>query len=198
MIYKEYLFATRQPYKKLWLKLCSLFLKEKIVLNVLFLERERPGSCRHEVIIEHQLLRIPYRINCLEPSLKGDKTMQALLCALMTRHYSGFIRERWGKKLLQYPLSWTAPYVILLLEDYVLEILEMLNDNLSPAWEDVLHCFAIQNPAVIETMNRRIVSYWNCYYRFSYPDFKLYPGYLAASRLGLWNPKVARVSGYQA
>ncbi len=59
----------------------------------------------------------------------------------------------------------------------VVEIIQVVHDSLESAFDgsdsalaEVYLRFASENPAFMETTVRRATSYWNCYYRFGYPN----------------------------
>jgi hypothetical protein len=114
-----------------------------------------------------------------------------ILAAIMTRHHSGYHRETWIHRLLAFPNPWTTPFVAVLLGDYVREILSTIHKELNPVWEPLFHDFAQKNPKWLRPLSHRILSYWDIYYRRSFPRLTDYPGYLLAEKLGLWDKKVA-------
>ncbi len=68
------------------------------------------------------------------------------------------------------------PFVVHLCGEYVLEIIEIIGAAL-PAWNgEALARYLRENPAYVATLERRSISYWNCYYRWRYPVWDDYPG----------------------
>ena len=97
------------------------------------------------------------------------------LC-LGTRHHDGHLREACVRQLLQQQRAWTVPFVVHLCGEYVLQIVEVIGAAL-PAWNgEALARYLRENPAYVATLERRAVSYWNCYYRAQYPVWDAYPG----------------------
>lgn len=87
------------------------------------------------------------------------------------------------RQLLLQERAWTAPFVVHLCGEYVLEIVEAIEVAL-PAWNtDALARYLRENRAYVVTLQRRAVSYWNCYYRWQYPVWKAYPGSRAMAAL---------------
>jgi hypothetical protein len=62
---------------------------------------------------------------------------------------------------------WSAPYLVALIGEYVVEILEEIDAALTVDAEKVLAAFLLANPTYWETTKRRVTSYWDVYYRLS-------------------------------
>ena len=136
-------------------------------------------SAPFDVHQDGRLLRIPVRtyydreqlLACTR--LPGDAGVIAL--CLGTRHHDGHVREACARRLLQQERAWTVPFIVHLCGEYVLEILEVIGAAL-PAWNaQALARYLLENPGCVETLQRRAVSYWNCYYRRQYPVWEDYP-----------------------
>ncbi|MDN2674168.1 hypothetical protein OX459_22480 [Janthinobacterium sp. SUN026] len=113
--------------------------------------------------------------------LPGDAGVIAL--CLGTRHHDGHLREACLKQLLLQERAWTVPFVVHLCGEYVLEIVERIGAAL-PAWNaQALARYLRENPAYMDTLERRAVSYWNGYYRGRYPAWDDYPGCRAMAAL---------------
>ncbi len=67
------------------------------------------------------------------------------------------------------------PYTIHLLGEYVLEILEVLDQHVNNETIDNYAKFVGENKGYWRTTERRIISYWNEYYR-SFPFLEGYAG----------------------
>lgn len=144
-------------------------------------------SAPFDVHQDGRLLRIPVRtyyqreqlLACTQ--LAGDAGVLAL--CLGTRHHDGHLREACLRQLLLQERAWMAPFVVHLCGEYVLEIVEAIEVAL-PAWNaEALARYLRENPAYVATLERRAVSYWNCYYRWQYPVWKAYPGSRAMAAL---------------
>ena len=106
--------------------------------------------------------------------LPGDAGVIAL--CLGTRHHDGHLREACVRQLLRQERAWTVPFVVHLCGEYVLEMIEVIGAAL-PAWNaQALARYLRENPAYLDTLERRAISYWNCYYRWRYPVWEDYPG----------------------
>ena len=71
-----------------------------------------------------------------------------------------------------------------LLGEYVVEIAHVINDALSNLNIEPYRRFLAGNPRYLATTQRRVISYWSCYYRAAYPNLKSYPPYVALLHLG--------------
>ena len=118
-------------------------------------------------------------------------TQNAMIAAIYTRHHSGFQREIWAGRLLNHPAPWTSPFLALLLGDYVIEVIARLERGLTEDWEAPIRDFATSNPKWRQSLNDRILTYWDIYYRHKIPRIFEYPGYRLAHKLGLWDKKTA-------
>ncbi|WP_045695567.1 hypothetical protein [Streptomyces rubellomurinus] len=136
---------------------------------------------------------IPYRIHLPEPpgapeqSLTG--TQRAILHCLYTRNSDGRVRQRHLEQVLGSTEPWVVPFVLQLVGEYVLEILEAVRAGLpgltdpASAHRRLYGDFIARNPRFFGRTERRVVSYWACYYRRRYPEFAAYPGSLLVKSL---------------
>jgi hypothetical protein len=132
-------------------------------------------------------LSIPYRVyydkqqllNCLNSS--GDIPLIAL--CLGTRHYDGVLREQCLRRLLVVAEKWAAPFVIQLLGEYVVEIVQPIHERFLERVEERYLDFFRENVEFCEYLRCRATSYWNEYYRAHFPRHKDYPAVKALSAL---------------
>ena len=157
------------------------------LLPVLTTGQLHAPSVPFDVHQDGRLLRIPVRtyyhreqlLACTR--LAGDAGVLAL--CLGTRHHDGHLREACLRQLLLQERAWTAPFVVHLCGEYVLQIVEAIEVAL-PAWNaDALARYLRENCAYVATLERRAVSYWNCYYRRRHPAWEDYPGSRAMAAL---------------
>lgn len=85
--------------------------------------------------------------------------------ALQTRSNDGFERQRALRDLLEYPPTWAAPFILTLVGEYIIEILQDISNAMTPEMEQTLSAFIVQNKAFWNTIKSRVASYWNVYYR---------------------------------
>lgn len=142
------------------------------------------------VRVAGQALTLPRRINLnrrkLVDSWGCDNVQREhadLVLALGSRHHDGYYRESCVRKLLAGQPSWTLPYVLAPLGEYVLEIGEAILDGWDMLDSGALSSFCADNPALVDRLRRRATSYWDCYYRTRFPRQDDYPPWQALCRL---------------
>ncbi|MCX2863918.1 hypothetical protein OOZ63_18995 [Paucibacter sp. PLA-PC-4] len=113
--------------------------------------------------------------------VRGDIRLVAL--CIGARHDDGFLRESCVRKLLRVREPWVLPFVLAPLGEYVIEIIELIESALPSL--DASGCaeFVRANPAFMATLRRRVISYWDCYFRRAYPMICQYPAYRALMTL---------------
>lgn len=109
-----------------------------------------------------------------------------LLDALMTRHHDGFVRQRHLRNLLRAPRVHTAPFVVQLLGEYVVEIVEDIEEGTREVDATPYAAFLRENPAFLRLTGDRVVSYWDCYHRDRYPRREDYVGWKVLERMRRW------------
>lgn len=134
-----------------------------------------------DVLCMGEQLQIPIRIYTDIPRQNGfqnfSDTAKLLLYALYTRHSDGFIRQQMLRQLLKLsPNPMMIPFIFQLLGEYVIEILSDIEPFIQPQTQTLFTDFMQQNPAYWAKTERRIISYWNEYYRKIYPNFNDYIG----------------------
>ncbi|MFE9370495.1 hypothetical protein ACFYM2_12065 [Streptomyces sp. NPDC006711] len=177
-----------------------------------------PPRASSPVVVEGRQVLIPGRLYNDEPlpeavALLSSRQRQLLHC-LYSRHFNGMVRQRHLEKIVDSTDPWVVPFVVHLAGEYVLEILVVIRDELrdlvAPGTRGHLAYgrFIVDNPAFFARTQRRVVSYWSCYYRHAYADFWGYPGSTvldllrsaASDRAGHpWprlTPAAARLDGY--
>lgn len=140
-----------------------------------------------QVLVSEEHLVIPYRINLpaniLETSADLSASQKGILYCLFSRHHDGFVRGRCLHEIMKYDYVWTVPYVIQLLGEYVVEIIDAIVTHL-PQVDSVAYArFLAQNPHFYALTKQRVISYWDCYYRRQYPNFDDYAGARAIAYL---------------
>lgn len=84
---------------------------------------------------------------------------------MQTRSNDGFERQRAARDLLIKLEPWGAPFIVALIGEYIVEILEDISNAMTPKLERTLGAYIVENEAFWTTTKRRVVSYWNAYYR---------------------------------
>ncbi|WP_405721014.1 hypothetical protein OG607_09050 [Streptomyces sp. NBC_01537] len=139
-----------------------------------------------EVEVQGETVVIPSRIYNEEPGADLKRplagTQQVILHCLYSRHSDGRVRQRHLEQIVASGEPWVVPFVVQLAGEYVLEILEAIGRGLpelavpGSAQRRLYGEFIARNPAFFARTERRVVSYWSCYYRWKYGAFGTYPG----------------------
>ena len=137
--------------------------------------------------IENEILEIPIRIYFDEPKLQLEENLtedqKIILNCIFLRHHNGYIREERLKKLANKNEYWIYTFVFQLIGEYVYEILEYINLNLS---EEKLYFFtkiATENPKYFQLIENRMISYWNEYHRRKFPKLSSYVGFIIIEKI---------------
>jgi hypothetical protein len=148
---------------------------------------------RAGLVVAGEPVVIPYRV--YNPAPPPDfasglsRTEQAVAAAVYSRHHDGLVRQRALGMLLDCDEPWTAPFVVQLLGEYVIEICADIEKftrtalPARPAMRASLSAFLRYNPCFAELTRQRAVSYWSCYYRALHVSRDAYPALTALSRL---------------
>ena len=111
------------------------------------------------VTVEAQAVAIPERLY-VDERRGGDAT-----ACLFTRHHDGFVRQRALAQVLLLDEPWATPFVVRLVGEYVIEIVEQIDEAFSEQLPRNLAAFVSANPDFIRLTRARVTSYWNCYFR---------------------------------
>ncbi len=140
-----------------------------------------PPLYGEEILIDEEHIQTYYRIYLEEPNpvdyekLTNDQKL--ILNCIYSRHFDGFIREKQLRALLSNQKSWTIPYIVMLLGEYVIEIFDPIKKDLEEgSSQEFYRKFVAENPAFWNKTKARIISYWNEYYRGEYKNIEAYPG----------------------
>lgn len=117
----------------------------------------------------------------------SDVQRLAVSC-LYTRHHDGRVRERCLRSITGSAEPWVVPFVVALVGEYVVEILDVISRDLveqpiGATHRAVYGDFIARNPAYWAQTESRMVSYWSCYHRRRWPTLDGYPGYAVVRRL---------------
>lgn len=148
-----------------------------------------PSDTVISVRVESVHLSIPYRVyydkhrllNCTN----GPNEIARIALCLGTRHYDGFIREQCLRRLLLVDEPWIAPFVVQLLGEYVIEVIQPIHQRFLANVESRYLNFFRENAKYCEYLECRAISYWNEYYRQRFPKHKDYPAVKALVALRL-------------
>jgi len=81
---------------------------------------------------------------------------------------------------------WSIPFVVLLAGEYVVEIIDDMLVSLPALNPQVYIEFVRENRDTMRLLRSRATSYWDCYYRASYPNRSSYPGLAFLHQLEMW------------
>lgn len=134
------------------------------------------------VQLNGEKLQIPYRIYNEELPTKAfdalDFQGKMIISCLYTRHHDGFVRQKYTEILLAHLLdeTWMLPYIVKLVGEYIVEIVEIIYLHKSRIPTAALRQFYMENKAFIHLTRDRMISYWDVYYRNQFPIVKQYSG----------------------
>lgn len=138
------------------------------------------------VAFQGEILQIPFRIYFKEVSENNlTKDELILLDCFFTRHHNGFIRQRSLEKIITSEVAFITPFVFQLLGEYVIQIIDVINKNLSKTLANNIYSFAKENPEYLQLTKHRMISYWNCYYRSYSSEKSDYVGFKILEKLNL-------------
>lgn len=127
----------------------------------------RYQSHRFAVRVEGERVLIPQRILLpgYTPPPALDPEIRAMGWCVLTRSTDGFERQNALEQIVTANLPWTIPFVVALIGEYVIEMLDIIEAALPGIDPAVLGGFLVENPAYLALTEARVTSYWNAYYR---------------------------------
>ena len=133
---------------------------------------------REVVYLNGEALELPQRVYFGEYNTQSLTLVQEqMLNCLYLCHCNGHLREHYLRELLIVKEDFTLPFIAKLFADYVIEIVKVLHSELPDVTRDKLRDFFCANPLYQMCIESRIASYWDLFYRNTYPNFKKYIGY---------------------
>ena len=154
----------------------------KDVLSALSVLSENRYSSRWQafpVRLGIELLSIPSRIYYDPPVLEAMRLTRLeseILDCLLTRHHDGYVRQKHLARIIRSQNAWVPCFVVPLVGEYVVEILQVVQESLTDLETSIYADFVRANPKFLDLTERRVVSYWDCYYRSIKKEE--YPGFL--------------------
>jgi hypothetical protein len=125
---------------------------------------------------------MPYRVYLFDigdgiAMKQMDPIEKMVLHCIFSRSCNGHVREKHIKSLVtaDFP-NWAIPYIVKVCDEYVVEILEVVYDNLKGKNTDPIKAFCADNRLAFCRSYDRMVSYWNEYYRSDCYRFRDYVG----------------------
>ena len=139
------------------------------------------------IIVDGEHLSLPGRIYGDAASLIGSKDIPELerliLMSLFTRHDNGHVREQCLRAIVDRPEPWIVPFVVQLVGEYVLEIIDVIRARLADLPAPTYGAFVAANAGFMALTRKRAISYWNAYYRHRFRDCASYPGLVVLNHL---------------
>jgi len=171
----------RSPQNNLELKAAFPSKLQNDVLAALSALPENPCPwTAFSVQVQNEILSIPHRLYHNVSLVRTDRLstpQEQMLACLLTRHHDGFIREKHLTRIIAVNAAWLPPFVVQLLGEYVIEIIRVIENNLAVLDKPLYGRFLAANPEFWTLTQRRVVSYWNCYYpshrKDTYPGFRI-------------------------
>lgn len=80
------------------------------------------------------------------------------------------------------------PYFIQLLGEYVIDIIDVIAKHIHLINREITNKFIEGNLNFFELTKKRVISYWNAYYRDLYPNFEDYIGYQVLMKIDKFRP----------
>lgn len=138
------------------------------------------------VNLDGEVLKIPYRVYFNEPKIEKEQTLtnrqKSILNCIFLRHHNGYLRQSRLEKI-ENNEYWITPFTFQLLGEYVIEIIEVLDNQIDDNKLENYKRFANDNPKYYQQTESRMISYWNEYYRRKFPNLKLYIGRIIFDQL---------------
>ena len=130
--------------------------------------------------VHGELVRIPYRVYMPEGGAAQvdelSSTQQLVLACTSTRFHDGHVREMALRRLLPPAEAFVAPFIVQLVGEYVVEIVEMILDHVDELRTPEFRRFVEENQPFLARTRQRATSYWDCYYRGRWLRRVDYPG----------------------
>jgi len=105
---------------------------------------------------------------------------------LVTRSTDGHVRQRALNSILEANFAWSAPFVVILAGEYVVELAQDIQSAMPTLDREVYANFVRENRAAIAKLRARATSYWDCYYRADFPERSGFPGLAVLRELERW------------
>ena len=155
------------------------------LLDLLSLGELSPPSPGFNVRVNGEPLSAPARTyhsaRRLEATIarSGGDARTLALC-LGTTNWNGHVREECVRQLLMdLDRAWAVPFVVQLVGEYVIEIVDVIESALPLVNSRHFGEFVRENSAFMATTRHRVTSYWDCYFRQRFPALRDYPGFVA-------------------
>jgi len=123
----------------------------------------RLSSGTFSATVNGEFVTIPQRLYLDAPYV--SRTVDGVTAAVMSRHDDGFVRERAVERLLGERGEWVVPFLMRLVGEYVIEIIDRIDGRFDQLDHQAWRAFMIANPKLVATTDAQVMSYWNAYHR---------------------------------
>lgn len=153
----------------------------KVVSGIL---HERQWANQESYCVGGEEILIPRRLRLTQfrPTAQNDSRVEQMIACLQTQSCDGFERQRALQSLLPDVRAWSAPFIVRLIGEYVIEIIEDIEAEATPSNLEALTSCIAENREYWELTKQRVASYWNVYYRHRYTR-RNYPGFQLVKEL---------------
>jgi len=133
-------------------------------------------------------VHVPYRLHFLSgvDSIQYLGQKSPLVRCLMSRSTDGHRRQIALRSILALKEAWIIPFVVFLVGEYVIEIVQDVHASLQTLDRGAYVNFVRENRSTMRLLRSRATSYWDCYHRRAYPDKRDYPGMVVLDQLEQW------------
>jgi hypothetical protein len=144
-----------------------------------FWTRRSYQSCQFAVTVLGEQVQIPQRLHLSGFTLQpcSESTAGFVKACLRTRSTDGFERQQALTGIIGANEPWTIPFVIALVGEYVIEILDDIFGQIDRLDPLLVGRFLHENRRFHFDTGQRVASYWNAYYRHiprsDYVGFKI-------------------------
>jgi len=139
------------------------------------------NSKRNTYLLGGQIISFPDRIYFDEIEEDVFSNMsdieKMIINCIYSRSCNGFVREKHIRNLLliEYP-EWSIPYIVKICDEYIIDILQLVYENLKDKNTNAIKEFCDNNYISFCKSYNRMISYWNEYYRWDCYRYKNYVG----------------------
>lgn len=148
----------------------------KIIESTLDLSAKHQSYIPFKVNLDRDIVTLPTRIyvdsNQLNKINNLSEIQKEMAYCFFSRHHDGFVREKCLKEFVTSNNLFAAPYIVQLLGEYVIEIIDIIYKNWDLINKNNILSFISENPLYFEKTQQRVYSYWDCFYRHAYPRYK--------------------------
>jgi len=145
------------------------------------LQTFRAAEGVHELQLASAAVAIPDRVYLVNvgPGAELTPAQQRILDCIHTRDHDGRVRRAHVERLVEAAEvsvdEWVCPFVLLLLGEYVVEIIERIAANVERLDRATWAPFLARNQRLVSEVRQRAESYFDSYYRERFDSFAAHP-----------------------